>query len=163
MTPARICAPFKTSTRRRRVFEAASLLLNFGKVDEGDGEDDDSEDGGQSSTNSEQVDGDELLLRLAAHDVIWRKQVIEFLEKVAQEWVNEDGGDDDVDHPKEEKTAEGSDINALMSNELGNFLFGENMTKILAKNKKPRSLPSEEVTAVLFYLATELGANRRMS
>ena len=32
------------------------------------------------------------------------------------------------------------------------------MTKVLAKNKTPRALPSEEVTAVLFDLATRLSA-----
>jgi len=146
----------RASARRRRVFDAASLPLNFGKFNEEDEEDDDSDggssDGGQSSTNSEQVDGDELLLRLAAHDVIWRKQVIEFLDKVAQ--CEDSGGDQ-----KEEKTAESSDINTAMSHELGNFLFGENMSKVLAKHKTPRSLPSEEVTAVLFDLATELSAS----
>ena len=147
----------RASARRRRVFDAASLPLNFGKFNEEDDEDDDSDggssdEGGQSSTNSEQVDGDELLLRLAAHDVIWRKQVIEFLDKVAQ--CEDSGGDQ-----KDEKTAESSDINTALSHELGNFLFGENMSKVLAKHKTPRSLPSEEVTAVLFDLATELSAS----
>jgi hypothetical protein len=143
----------RASTRRRRVFDAASLPLKFGRVEEDKDEDGDSSAASNnSSTNSEQLDGDELLLHLAAHDEIWRKQVIEFLEKVSQE-----SGDSDT--PQDEKAAESTDIDAALSNELGNFLFGENMTKILAKHKTPRALPSEEVTAVLFDLATKLSAS----
>jgi hypothetical protein len=40
--------------------------------------------------------------------------------------------------------------------QLGSFLFGENMSKILTKNKRPQALPSEEITAVLFDLATKV-------
>lgn len=149
----------RASTRRRHVFDAASLpLKNFGRVDEGEKEDEDDDvssvASGKSSTNSEQLDGDELLLRLAAHDEIWRKQVIEFLEKVAQE--SEDPAAPDDDKGQESSN---NNIDDALSNELGNFLFGENMTKILAKHKTPRALPSEEVTAVLFDLATKLSAS----
>jgi hypothetical protein len=144
----------RASTRRRRVFDAASLpLKNYGHVDEVKEE---SSDGGgsvKSSTTSEQLDGDELLLRLAAHDEIWRKQVIEFLETVAHE-SDEPGSLED-----EKKLEQPVEINAAMSSELGNFLFGESMTKILAKHKSPRTLPSEEVTAVLFDLGTKLSAS----
>lgn len=145
----------RASTRRRRVFDTASLPVNFGRLEEDKEDDDDSCAGSEkSSTNSEQLDGDELLLRLAAHDEIWRKQVIEFLEKVAQE-----SNDSDSDDSNDVKEAESSDINLALSNELGSFLFGENMSKILAKHKTPRALPSEEVTAVLFDLATKLSAS----
>jgi hypothetical protein len=144
----------RASTRRRRVFDAASLpLKNYGHFDEAKEE---SSDGGgsvKSSTNSEQLDGDELLLRLAAHDEIWRKQVLEFLETVAHE-TDEPGSLED-----EKKLEQPVEINAAMSSELGNFLFGDSMTKILAKHKSPRTLPSEEVTAVLFDLGTKLSAS----
>jgi hypothetical protein len=113
-----------------------------------------------------------LLLRLAARDEIWRSQVIEFLDNVAREALTED--DDNTGTAKKQPeqqqnggpknnpavaavvTSQGMD--AALSNELGSFLFGENMTKILAKHKTPRALPPEEVTAVLFDLATRLSA-----
>jgi hypothetical protein len=150
----------RASARRRRVFDAASLpSKNFGKVIEEEADEKENEDDNQSASSekqsnadSEGIDGDELLLRLAAHDEIWRRQVVEFLDNSRKE----------IESPAtttaEEKDAdlEAIDINAALSKELGNFLFGENMSKILTKHKTPRSLPSEEVTAVLFDLATKL-------
>jgi hypothetical protein len=150
----------RASTRRKHVMDSASLPLNFGRVEEDGDEDENSVgDGEQSSSNSEQLDGDEVLLRLAAHDEIWRKQVIEFLEKAAQEASEECENLEDETTQSDFPANVPADINAAMSNELGNFLFGENMTKILAKNRSPRLLPSEEVTAVLFDLTTKLSAS----
>lgn len=148
----------RASVRRRRVFDAASLpSKNFGRtvehIDEKDEDDNISVESGQSSTNSNDLDGDELLLRLAAHDEIWRKQVIEFLQNVAVEL----GTPQNLS--EEDKKVSPKDINAAMSKELGNFLFGENMAKILSTNRAPRALPSEEVTAVLFDLATKVSAS----
>jgi hypothetical protein len=146
----------RASIRRRRVFDAASLpSKNVGRVVEEieEKEEDDSVESGKSSANSNNVDGDELLVRLAAHDEIWRKQVLEFLENVALE---SDNGH--TSHLEKEKYSP-KDINSAMSKELGNFLFGENMAKILSTNRTPRALPSEEVTAVLFDLATKLSAS----
>lgn len=148
----------RASIRRRRVFDAASLpSKNFGRVveqiEEKDEDDNGSVESGKSSADSNDIDGDELLLRLAAHDEIWRRQVIEFLENVALE-------SDTPRSSNEEKEKESpKDINAAMSKELGDFLFGENMAKILSTNRTPRALPSEEVTAVLFDLATKLSAS----
>lgn len=153
----------RASTRRKRVLDAASLPASFARVQEEEEEDDDSDAahgggsvGSNSDDQSEQLDGDELLLRLAARDEIWRKQVIEFLEKVGKEEV------DPIEEPMNgedvENVAVSRDMDTALSNELGNFLFGANMTKVLAKNKTPRALPSEEVTAVLFDLATRLSA-----
>jgi hypothetical protein len=119
-----------------------------------------------------------LLLRLAARDEIWRSQVIEFLDNVAREAMTDDDdghqnhkNDKKPEQQKQQQQSGGSspknpaaaavvsqDMNDALSNELGSFLFGENMTKILAKHKTPRALPPEEVTAVLFDLATRLSA-----
>ena len=148
----------RASIRRRRVFDAASLpSKNFGRmveqIEEKDEDDNASIESGKSSADSNEIDGDELLLRLAAHDEIWRRQVIEFLENVALE-------SDTPRSSNEEKEKESpKDINAAMSKELGDFLFGENMVKILSTNRTPRALPSEEVTAVLFDLATKLSGS----
>ena len=108
-----------------------------------------------SGDNNGTVDGDEVLLRLAARDEIWRTQVVDFLRTVVAQ-------DADVPTTEQPTTATAAtanpDINSALSNELGNFLFGENMTKILAKHATPRALPPEEVTAVLFDLATRLSS-----
>jgi hypothetical protein len=142
----------RASTRRRYVLDNASLPVNFGKVTEE--EEGESEEGSQASGESsdeEAVDGDELLLRLASHDEIWRKQVIEFLEAAIPE-VN----DENEEQPEEASAPETGGIDSALSKQLGSFLFGENMSKILTKNKRPQALPSEEITAVLFDLATKV-------
>ena len=150
----------RASIRRRRVFDAASLpSKNFGRVvehieeKEEDDENNTSVESGKLSTDSNDVDGDELLLRLAAHDEIWRRQVIEFLENVALDLRTPQRTNE------EQEKATPNDISAAMSKELGDFLFGENMAKILSTNRTPRALPSEEVTAVLFDLATKVSAS----
>jgi hypothetical protein len=151
----------RASTRRRRILDATSLPITFGKVEEE--EDSDDEDNGSTeganvtntSSNASPLDGDKVLLRLAAHDEIWRKQVIEFMEKITKE--SECSGDEEVE--EEQEKIEPHDTDAALSSALGNFLFGDNMTKILAKHKRPRSLPSEEVTAVLFDLTTKISAS----
>jgi hypothetical protein len=181
----------RASTRRKRIFDAASLPLGsksttFGRLvaakeEDEDDEDNDADSGTDvgvagSTTSSQQqgsgqLDGDALLLRLAARDEIWRSQVIEFLDNVAREALTED--DDNTGTAKKQQPEQqqpnggpqnnpavvtSQDMDAALSNELGSFLFGENMTKILAKHKTPRALPPEEVTAVLFDLATRLSA-----
>lgn len=156
----------RASTRRKRIFDAASLpLSSFGRLEEAKDETsgNDNESGtdvgvGGSTTSSQQsgqqLDGDELLLCLAARDEIWRNQVIEFLDNVAKE----SSQNEETPVENDPDTIQKADMNTALSNELGNFLFGENMTKILAKHKTPRALPPEEVTAVLFDLATRLSA-----
>jgi hypothetical protein len=143
----------RASTRRRYVLDNSSLPVNFGKVTEEE-EEDESEEGSQASGESsdeEAVDGDELLLRLASHDEIWRKQVIEFLEGAIPEVNNEN-----EEQPQEASVPETGGIDSALSKQLGSFLFGENMSKILTKNERPQALPSEEITAVLFDLATKV-------
>jgi hypothetical protein len=142
----------RASTRRRYVLDNASLPVNFGKVTEE--EEDESDEGSQASGESsdeEAVDGDELLLRLASHDEIWRKQVIKFLEGAIPE-VN----DENEELLPEASVPETGGIDSALSKQLGSFLFGENMSKILIKNQRPQALPSEEITAVLFDLATKV-------
>jgi hypothetical protein len=143
----------RASTRRRYVLDNSSLPVNFGKVTEEE-EEDESEEGSQASGESsdeEAVDGDELLLRLASHDEIWRKQVIEFLEGAIP-----DENDENEEQPQEASAPETGGIDSALSKQLGSFLFGENMSKILTKNERPQALPSEEITAVLFDLATKV-------
>lgn len=143
----------RASTRRRYVLDNSSLPVNFGKVTEEE-EEDESEEGSQASgdeSDEEAVDGDELLLRLASHDEIWRKQVIEFLEGAIPE-----ENDENEEQPQEASAPETGGIDSALSKQLGSFLFGENMSKILTKNERPQALPSEEITAVLFDLATKV-------
>jgi hypothetical protein len=145
----------RASTRRKYVLDSASLPVNFGKVAEEE-EDESGDEGSQAtgdSNDEDPVDGDELLLRLASHDEIWRKQVIEFLEGAIHE-----ANDENEEQPQEASTPETGGIDSALSKQLGSFLFGENMSKILTKNKRPQALPSEEITAVLFDLATKVSS-----
>jgi len=148
----------RASARRRQlVFDAASVPVNFGRVVEE--KEDDSSYGDDDSNEGEALDADEILLRLAANDDDWKKQVVEFLESAMNE-VDEGQVDDGSLLPdaSNAKRAPEDDISAALTNELGSFLFGDNMTKILTKRRKPQALPPEEITSVLFDLATKVSA-----
>ena len=142
----------RASTRRRYVLDAASLPVHFGKIlreEEEDEKEDEDENlsGTSASDEGEQFDGDELLLRLAAHDEIWRKQVIEFLQKIVDGSV---GGTVAVQEKEALEEA---------PNDFSSFLLGENISKILTERKKTQALPPGDVTAVLFDLTTKLSAS----
>lgn len=98
------------------------------------------------------IDGDALLLGLAAHDEIWRKQIIDALKESIEKMNN--GEDDESEN--DQKNDYSDDINAALSNELGAFLFGDNMNSIIKKKKKSYALPPEEITTVLFDLTTQI-------
>jgi hypothetical protein len=150
----------RAGSRRRYVLDVASLPLNFGKAGKDIEEEEESEDanngsgsiGSSHSGDEENLDGDELLLRLAAHDEIWRKQVIECLEESAANLLSEKPEEE----PAEEKYVK-QDLPT--TNDFSSFLFGENVSKILSKRKKTKALPPEEVTSVLFDLSTKLSAS----
>ena len=114
------------SARRRYVFDAASLRSSR------DHEVDTSMDesvGSVGSGSFGSVDGDILLLGLAAHDDIWRKQVIDALKESIDKM--ESGVEDEEEAEGDEEDRQGEkDINVALSNELGVFLFGANMNKI---------------------------------
>lgn len=148
----------RARSRRSCFLDVSSLPVNFGKrkkIVEEDEVKSDISDGISANAFSERseeqenaVDGDELLLRLAAHDEIWRKQVVEFLEEsIIKINSNEEDGDDT-------KT---SDI--LSANDFSSFLFGERVSNFLSKRKRTQALPPEEITAVLFDLTTRLSAS----
>ena len=139
----------RASTRRRQVFDVTTMPINIGKVDEEDEEDTEM----QSSVNSDDgdmMDGDELLVHLSAHDDIWRKQVIEYLEKADR--------DHEMEEPSETEETEDEGIDAALSKELGSFLFGDKMANIIAKKKKSKALPPDEITMVLFDLTTKISS-----
>ena len=98
------------------------------------------------SASLDEVDGDALLLRLAAHDVVWRKQVVEALRMGIEKMEN--GEVDDVAHDSEKQN---TSIDSALNNALGNFLFGEKMNKLVTKKKQSHALPPEEITTCLLY------------
>jgi hypothetical protein len=138
------------SARRRFVIDSRSVRST---------PDDDADSlGGNESVASERsggsltgVDADALLLGLAARDEIWRKQVLETLEKAIDE--TEHFEDEEKSDPENDAT----DINEALTQELGNFLFGD-MTKIVKHEKRSFALPPSEITRVLFDLTTNLAA-----
>jgi hypothetical protein len=145
----------KASVRRRFVLDAASLLGNrLDRFGESDAADSDGESvGSVDSTSLEGEDGDELLLRLAAHDDIWRKQVLETLKKAIEAM------EDDSDEPEEKDEKKEVALDSAITMELGTFLFGENMTRIITKRKRTFALPPEEITSVLFDLITNIASS----
>ena len=149
----------RESARRRamQAFDTASVPVNFGRLEEeGESDDDLSADTSNSEEVGEPFDADAQLLRLAARDEPWKEQVLQFLEKVTREKEQEgkipEQGEEMGDTPAPET------IDTALSSELGNFLFGENMSRILTKHKKPQALPPDEITALLYDLTTKITA-----
>lgn len=131
----------RASTRRRFVFDASSMA--GAKIVEVDS---DVASMGSSAAD-EELEGlnpDELLVQLAAHDEIWRKQVIEAIQQSTKDM-------------EEEKQEVLPDDLAIPDLDLGSLLFGEKVNQLLAK-KKSYALPPEEVTTVLFDLVTNLAS-----
>ena len=152
----------KASTRRRYVLDGKAMPVKIKQVqeDEEDGKlaaaaetDEDSTDtnGDEDDGDPEELDADEMLVKLAAHDEVWREQVIEFLRDVVDKLSN-------TEEKKNCENALGVE-NAAVSTELGSFLFGDRMTKALMLNKKPQALPPDEITALLFDLTTKVSAS----
>jgi hypothetical protein len=144
----------RASTRRRYVLDGRAMPVNFDKVEEDVESENDVDDGdasdkaGSDDEQGEQLDGDELLVQLAATDEVWRKQVLDFLEH-AIEQSNEETSDDSAPQ----------DANIDLSNELGSFLFGTHMTEVLKRNKKSQALPPPEITSLLFDLTTKISSS----
>jgi hypothetical protein len=155
----------RASTRRRYVLDGRAMPVRFDKVqeatlpeeDEDNGEDEDLDQKGDEDTSvgsteansddGEQLDGDELLVQLAATDEIWRKQVLDFLEHV-------------IDQSEEEVSDESTQVegNIDLSNELGSFLFGTEMNEVLKHKRKSHALPPPEITSLLFDLTTKISS-----
>ncbi|KAL3943392.1 MAG: hypothetical protein SGBAC_002558 [Bacillariaceae sp.] len=139
------------SARRRYVMDTVSL--RSGRFNEMEPPIDESDDeSGDGSGSLDEVDGDELLLGLAARDDVWQKRVIEFLEESIKEMEKARQSEEE----EEKSSDETEDISSAISKELGSFLFGENMTKIMKKKKRSYVIPPEEITTVLFDLTTIL-------
>jgi hypothetical protein len=149
----------RASTRRRFILDAsASLPLHFRRVVEEEKEDvEGSIKGGSLASNAsvegDQLDADELLVRLAAHDEIWRNQVIEFLQSII------DGGLQGEETEEVGGKGDAAEDEAARASFFSSFLLGENMTKIITHRKKSQALPPGDVTAVLFDLTTKLSAS----
>jgi hypothetical protein len=162
----------RASARRKLVFDGTSLPINFGRLDEVDQEessndenDNDSHDEDKSNGSGEpNLDADELLLQMAAHDEVWRKQVTDFLEKVNEQLQLDSSAAPETATLKTtsqsvNKEHKETDMDTILSNELGSFLFGENMSKIIKKEKTSLALPPADVTSVLFDLTTKISAS----
>jgi hypothetical protein len=141
------------SARRRSMLDNVSLRSH--RTHDADASEDESVASGGSGTLDD-VDGDALLLGLAAHDGIWRKQVVDALKESIDEMEN--GSDVDEDEVEDEAEPV-EDMDTALTKELGNFLFGENMSKIITKKKKSHALPPEEITTVLFDLTTNIATS----
>lgn len=147
----------RASRRGRRIFDGASLSSRFSRIVEPTKENEDYENDSNISLSEvaeeDMLGGDELLVHLASHDELWRKQLIDVLSQMTQ--INEEDVNSDVDNVKEEIV----DLDETISNGLGNLLFGEDMTKILKSPGKIRSLPGDEATSLLYDLATKLSSS----
>lgn len=102
----------------------------------------------ESLEDIDQPDGDELLLQLAAHDDIWRSQMLETIERGIKEMEEEE-----IEENSSESVAvEEFDIGET----LGSLFLGEQVSKMLSKKKRTHALPPNEISSVLFDLITHL-------
>lgn len=144
------------STRRRYVLDAVSLPVKFDtRSASPKGQNTGASLASTDGSDMDDVDGDALLLRLAAHDEIWRGQVIDALKSTRDKLADGTISDDSDD---EEYVASKQEAEDPISKELGAFLFGETLAKVVTKKKKSRALPPGEITAVLFDLSTNLAS-----
>jgi hypothetical protein len=151
----------RASTRRRYVLDTTSLPVKRQRSSSADMSTVESIDerDGSEGTNSdvESLDGvtsDELLLGLAAHDDIWRKQVIDALHEEIRKMDTTE-----VEEERKEDEQKEEDIGSAISKELGSFLFGHSISKIVSEKKRPLALPPGEITAVLFDLTTYIATS----
>ena len=132
----------RASTRRRYVMDTATLIGSTA-IEEAPSDDDSA--GSSNSGEDDGMNGDALLLQLAAHDAIWKKQVIETIENAIKEM------DENEKHPEEK----GGDATA---DKLGSLFLGDQVNNLLTKKKRSYALPPDEVTSVLFDLVTNLAS-----
>jgi hypothetical protein len=148
----------RASSRRKFLLEVTSLPAGL-RIDTVESHSDDDSAVTNASEEYEGIDPDELLLRLAAHDDIWRRQVLSTLNDAVHEMENYNESDGEKENNVAESLAI-PDIDAAISKQLGSFLFGEQMAKIVSKRKKTFVLPPSDVTSVLFDLVTQLASTR---
>jgi hypothetical protein len=97
-----------------------------------------------SDGSLDDIDSDKLLLSLAARDAIWRKLVIAVLEKAAE----------DIKNSREDESKESSPPGDFdIKQHLGNFLFRD-ANRIQKSQSESSAFPPQEITRVLFNLAT---------
>ena len=90
---------------------------------------------------------DEMLLRLAVWNKVWKEQMVDTLE-AASVHSSEMKEDKRLRNPDERPKA----VKEQMENQLQNLFFGNQVTKFIAQ-KKTVALPPDEITEVLYELA----------
>lgn len=109
--------------------------------------------GTSMSGDADEPTGDELLLQLAAHDEIWRHNVIEVLRNAAKDIEK---GDLDQQESDESKESDAASASNGPPQSLESLLFGAKVSSMLTTKKQSHALPPEDVTSVLFDLMTNL-------
>jgi hypothetical protein len=144
------------SARRRFILDSTSVRSSPG-TDLDSSKDNDSIDSDGSGGSLDDVDADTLLLGLAARDEIWRKQVMDTLNTAISDMER---FEQKINHKDDNvsQQQESLNINEALTEQLGNFLFGERMNKILKHEKRSVAFPPNEITRVLFDLTTNLAA-----
>ena len=115
----------------------------------------DEESGIDSMVSGEVGDGeigDEMLLRLAVWNRTWKRRMVETLE-AASVHTRDKRKDAEMKKVKEKKN-KGDNLEV----QLQNLFFGSQVTEMMNKKKTTVALPPDEVTEVLFDLATRVTA-----
>lgn len=106
-----------------------------------------------TSGDADEPTADELLLQLAAHDEIWRRNVMEVLRNARKD-IEEEEQKLQESEDAQENVPDGTSNGAPQS--LESLLFGSKVSSMLTSKKQSHALPPEDVTSVLFDLMTNL-------
>jgi hypothetical protein len=142
----------RSRARARRIYVMKNVIEHESPVEE----EELSETGSAGSSMSGDVNeptGDDLLLQLAAHDEIWRSNVIDTLRNASKEIKDSETKEGNSQAPRETAPI-GQSIGAVQS--LESLLLGEKVSNMLKAKTKSYALPPGDVTSVLFDLMTNL-------
>ena len=109
-------------------------------------------DSDEDSLSSNELDrdetgDDEMLLRLAVWNKVWKEQMVDTLEAASVH-----NSELKVNKVLEDPRKGSKVIEQLMENQLQNLLFGDQVTKFITQ-KRTVALPPDEITEVLYDLA----------
>lgn len=139
-----------SSTIAKRQYNMDGTITSFHSIYENPLDDSVDEESVGFDGSIDGVDSDKLLVGLAARDEIWRKLVTTMLDKAADDIKNSG------EKTGEEKSNGSSSPNGAvdLKQQLGYFLFRENTPRIRKLEIKSSAFPPQEITRILFNLAT---------
>jgi hypothetical protein len=144
------CRSFSSRSRFSLKYEKKLLVS---ENESSSDEEDDSDDGTAMSgdvVEAEEI-GDEMLLRLAVWNRHWKRRMVETLEAASVHTR-------DKRKHSEAKSGRAKQRSDELETQLQKLMFGSDVVEMMSKKKPTIALPPDEITEVLFDLATRVTA-----